>query len=474
MMASAARVQDLFGFNRWISRLLVVAAVGGTAALVLVAMRMGQVERVALVGAFGLAILLFLRWPLVPLYLFVALIPIEFVGIVGDLGTLSRYAGILFAIVYGVPRLGRLTLSAVPLPGWLFFGWALLSITWALDPTVAATALATLVQMFLIMVLVADVVVHRPLIVRPLLWVYSISAAITGVIGIDAYLTGATSTGRVSAFATQDVAQFAAILLPALVFSLSELLRGRVIPISGAIAAITSTGIIVSGTRGAWLSAVVVIALFVIPRMTPRVRIASVGVIALLLIVAFQLPGVSDLVSKRTATAVTTGGAGRTDIWNVGLTIIQTSPVIGVGYGNFPVAFTPEMIAESDVGAYLANDESARGPHSIIFGSIAELGIIGFIPLAMFLVPFVLRRGWGPDGAAVQAALVSVLVSALFLDVLNRKQVWLIIGMAAGLTYLAMRRREIGPAAIPRAGGRPKRPRRIEGPVLLTDAAAPG
>jgi len=472
MMTAALRIQETLGLQRWLARALLAAALLGGVVVVAMAVRNGQIERLALVSAFGLAVLFCLRWPLVPLFVFVALIPIEFIGFVGDLGTLSRYAGILFAVVYGVPRLGRLTLRAVPLPGWLFFGWALVSITWALDPNVAATALGTLVQMFVIMILVADVVVHQPLLVRPLLWSYSVSAAITGVIGVEAYLTGASSTGRVSAFATQDVAQFAAILLPALVVSLFELLRGRLIPISAAIAAITTTGIVVSGTRGAWLSAVVVLALFVIPRLKPVARIAAVGVIALLLVVSYQLPGVADLVSRRTATAITTGGAGRTDIWNVGLTIIQSSPIIGVGYGNFPVAFTPEMIAESDVGAYLANDESARGPHSIVFGSFAELGLVGFIPLALFLLPFVLRRGWGPEGGVVQAALVSLLVSSLFLDILNRKQLWLIVGMAAGLAFLAARRREIAPVPIPHASGPARRLRRIEGPAAPGRAAS--
>jgi O-antigen ligase len=201
------------------------------------------------------------------------------------------------------------------------------------------------------------------------------------------------------------------------------------------------------------------------------VRIAAIGVIGLMLVIAFQLPGVSDLVSKRTATAVATGGAGRTDIWTVGLNIFESSPIIGVGYGNFPVAFTPEVIQESDVGTYLANDESARGPHSIIFGSLAELGIIGFIPLAMFILPLVLRRGWGPEGSVVQAALASLLVSSLFLDILNRKQLWLILGLAAGLAYVEAQRRARGRTPPPRPVPR-RRKRRVTGATRLSPEPA--
>ena len=44
---------------------------------------------------------------------------------------------------------------------------------------------------------------------------------------------------------------------------------------------------------------------------------------------------------------------------------------------------------------------------------------------------------------AIQAALVSMLTLALFLDMLtHRKQVWLVVGLAAGLLYLARQARE--------------------------------
>ena len=60
--------------------------------------------------------------------------------------------------------------------------------------------------------------------------------------------------------------------------------------------------------------------------------------------------------------------------------------------------------------------------------------------VVLFLVPLVLRRGWGPDAQVVRAILVAFMVDGLFLDIFgNRKQVWLFIGIAAGLAYLARR-----------------------------------
>ena len=85
-----------------------------------------------------------------------------------------------------------------------------------------------------------------------------------------------------------------------------------------------------------------------------------------------------------------------------------------------------------------------NAPHNLLVGTAVELGPFGLILLALFLGPLILRRGWGPEAATVQAALASLMVVALFLDILsNRKQVWLVIGLAAGLGYLARRRTNV-------------------------------
>ena len=53
---------------------------------------------------------------------------------------------------------------------------------------VAWPQLATLLQLFLIAVLIADYVAAKPSIIRPVLWAYSLSAAVTALVGIQSYL----------------------------------------------------------------------------------------------------------------------------------------------------------------------------------------------------------------------------------------------------------------------------------------------
>jgi O-antigen ligase len=223
-------------------------------------------------------------------------------------------------------------------------------------------------------------------------------------------------------------------------------LNGRRRILGGAVALSTLAGVVVSGTRGAWVAVAVTVLLVILPQLSPRRRIASIVASAVLILLVYQVPGVPDLFGARVGTAVSSGGAGRTDIWSVAATIYQTAPVLGVGYANFPVAYTADIVRASNVVSYF---HTAAAPHNLVIGTLVELGPIGLTLLALFLGPLVVRRGWGPDAAVVQAALVSLLTMALFLDVLgNRKQVWLVIGLAAGLAYLARRIPPTAPAGV--------------------------
>jgi O-antigen ligase len=446
--ASVARLGSALHLGSRATWLAFVGALGVFLAGVALTARLNLLVLPLGAAAAGLATLVGMRWPLLPLMVFAALIPIEEAAVIEGFGTFSRFAGIWFAVAYAIPRLGSLTFGAMPLAGWAYVAWVVVSLGWALDPATTLGLLQTLLQLCLIGFLVADFVVRRPSIVRPVLWVYSLAAAGTALLGILSYVAmGEVSEVRVAALETQNPAQFSAVLLPALVFGMYEVLRGPRRLLGGAIAFVTALAIVLSGTRGTWLAVVVVVFLMVLPQLSLRRRVAAIGLTAVLAVVALQVPGVADLVTERTSTAVTTGGAGRTDIWAVGATIYASSPILGVGFANFPVAYTPDVVRASDVGSW--ETLAGRAPHNIVIGTLVELGPVGLLILGLFVVPLVLRRGWGPEAVVIQATLASLLTTALFLDILaNRKQVWLVIGIAAGLAYLA---RHASAAA--RAGG---------------------
>ena len=379
------------------------------------------------------------RWPFVPLALFAALIPIEEILVIEGVGTLSRVAGIVFAVTYAAPRLNNLSLGVMPPAGWAYVAFAMFSLVWAMDAPTASQQLLTLLQLFVIALLVGDYVVKQPAIVRPLLWIYSLSAAATAAVGILTYLGGGVADARVGAIESQNPAQFAAVLLPALIFALHEVVSGDRRILAGCIVVLATIGIVVSGTRGAWVAAGVGVLLFMVPQLPARRRLPAVAGILILLLAVYQLPGIGDLVAERSGNAVETGGAGRLDIWTVGLHLFSSAPVTGVGFANFPVAYTLDAVRASGV-TYAAAIFEGRGPHNLVVGTLIELGAIGLVLLALFLLPLLLRRGFGPDAATVRAMLASLCTLALFLDIFsNRKQVWLVIGLAAGLAYLRQR-----------------------------------
>ena len=70
---------------------------------------------------------------LVPLFAFVALIPVEEALSVSGVGTLSRGVAVVFALLYAVPRVGRLAVLAMPLAGWAYLEWAILSTVWSIN-----------------------------------------------------------------------------------------------------------------------------------------------------------------------------------------------------------------------------------------------------------------------------------------------------------------------------------------------------
>lgn len=280
-------------------------AVGFVAAFV--AATMDPVIAVSLGGGVAL-VLLGLRWPLLPLFVFVALVPIEDTLNIEGLGTLSRWSSIVFAGVYAIPRIGRLVPGALPLTVWAYVGWAVLSVAWAVDPGVAQGQLQTLVQLAILGFLIADVIIHDPTVVRPLLWAYSISAAATAAIGIGIYLIGGPGAdGRAAAIANQNPAQFATLLLPALIFGLHELLNRRHVAASGLVALLCMAGIVVSGTRSVWMAAALVTFLLLLPRLGIRRAIVALAVVGVLVLATFQIPGVAGLVAERTGSAASSG-----------------------------------------------------------------------------------------------------------------------------------------------------------------------
>jgi O-antigen ligase len=416
--------------------LWVVAALLVLPLLVGAATYRGLLEPLA-IGVAGVAAIIFtLVKPRATLLIYVALIPWDDFIAVGEAGTITRAVGAVFFAGYFLHRFGQIRLRTIPRTGWAFLAWALASFVWALDQSVAGAQLLTLLQLFVMMVVVADFAAEEPDVVRQVLIAFSLSAVGTAVFAIGAAAVGGgIGEDRIGAFESQDVAQFAALLVPAFLFLLVELVEWRRPLIAGAGFLLVSAGIVLSGTRSAWVAAGVGAAVIVLPLIGRR-GLVPIVMIALAGLSLFTIDELRGVIVDRLSTALESGGTGRVDIWAVGLNIFGDQPIVGVGYGNFPVAFTPEVIRDTNVPGLDVNVlDPGAGSHSIIVGTIVELGIVGLILLVPFLWSVIFGRGRGMTWNVVHGTVIALLAQAVFLDVLNRKHVWLFLGLALGMMW---------------------------------------
>lgn len=388
-----------------------------------------------------------IRWPSLLLYAYAASIPFNSVVPTGPVGTVARVIGVVFVVGYLTRRLRVLRPGVVPIVLWAFVGWLLASSLWAIDPATSFSAWLSLAQLAAITVLIASIVAEDAAEVGRVLWVYALSAVVTALLGIAPYLTNpAIYLPRATAFQFEDAALFASTLVPAIVYLTYRIVgpgtKALVRAMSAAGASACIVAVALSGTRSAWIGLVAAAITWAVLRPSRRLALGFGTLAAAIAALVVLLPGAGDFLLNRAVSAAADGGAGRTDIWAVGYTIFTSSPVGGVGFANFPLAFTQRVIDQSFVSFVSSDATPGRAPHNVLLGMLVETGIIGTTLFVATMLTVILRMGRAGRGIVVQIGLVSLLVQSLFLDILLQKQLWLLLALAMGLA--AGRASELG------------------------------
>jgi O-antigen ligase len=168
---------------------------------------------------------------------------------------------------------------------------------------------------------------------------------------------------------------------------------------------VTLTGLVFTGSRGAWVGTLVAVAAMVVLRRRHLLwPVASITVVAVLLFLLVLPP---DALAERAGFDERYSTAGvRADTWEDGVRTIAAHPVLGIGAGNF--------IARIDGKAFQAD------PNNVVLLTWAETGLPGLL-LLLWLVMASIRLGWGnavaDPGPSAQAAAsqigVALLVSAV-------------------------------------------------------------
>jgi len=405
---------------------------------------------VAVIGVIA-AVVTFIE-PVWGLYLFVAAMFAEGLLVVEAGPTGARLLGILVFGAWIARSLssGRFQII-LPLQGLFaiaYIVWGVMSAAWAIDSQLVFDRAQVLVQSIALYVLVINLV-NSPRRVQNILSIIVVASLALAFLTIFRVLSGEMIRGRVDIAQISDYdpnEQAAGFLLSAAVlmalFSRAvQLSRKLLSPIALSIVVLA---VLATSSRGAMLSLIAILAFSLIldRKLWQLVLLAPViGIAALFLLPPTFLNRLESIVT------LSDRGAGRVDIWLVGMQIISAHSLLGVGLGNFGRAFDRYLPQTPGIRRFLL---PGRGPHNIFLGALGELGVLG---LALFAVIIGLtiksaltavlnfKRQNEPQmttlAMGVLLGLLGVLVASLFVDLRYRKYFWLLLALSGVMQRLS-------------------------------------
>ncbi|HTX02114.1 MAG TPA: O-antigen ligase family protein [Candidatus Acidoferrales bacterium] len=439
-------------------RFIVAAASGILLALMAFVVAHGTLRTFALGLAVAVVIPLAyiaIEHPLIfPFGVYVALVPFEEILGFGKVGTINKLLGVLSvaAIALAILRRGEFCKPSPAVVAWMVVGfWMGLTGLWTIDQKDFQIGYLTFILNFCLYALIAMTIATRSDIE------FLCTSIVTGGLLAAAFAlwplmhgTPLGPDGRITLpganpFDPPDPNQFAAaLLLPfAILFAATLSTRQlslRVINCSGLL--LLAITIVLSGSRAAML-AILVLGGYMIVRSRHRAQALMLAGLAALAIVPF-----GAWIQSRFSNAVSSGGAGRADIWRVALVAFHDHTAFGSGFASFPVAFD-DAVMRAPLIHYIGWH---RGPHDLIVSTAVELGVVGLILVGAALViafrDLSIVRGAGFLGdlrIALQATLLGICVDAVFLDMIDRKYFWLLFMMIALVrsTLLAQTKTEL-------------------------------
>jgi len=328
------------------------------------------------------ALPLALQWPIeIALGAYAFLIPFEYIFIVGQGRSGLTLLGIGATAVMFATGIIRKSLSWPPRAA-LFWAasvfWAVLSIIWAIKPEETVTMIPTAVFLFLLYLVGVSWNISEKqfaLLTRFLV----LGSVLASCFLIYQYVHGVTYRNSMLAIGRGSLMMgnyrenpnaFGAELLLPFSLALAEFMSARrALHVLWGIIATAALGgaAFLTMSRGALLAVVLIVVIFLF----------RTGLKRRLLAVAFALLAILALMPAsffyRLQIALSTGGAGRLEIWHATFFAFQKYWFMGAGLNNFPAAYSEFAgYAPSFVGF-------GRGAHNIFLEAAVEFGVLGLL-----------------------------------------------------------------------------------------------
>jgi len=245
--------------------------------------------------------------------------------------------------------------------------------------------------------------------------------------------------------------RFAQILLMTLPLALALFLsarRRRVAVLALGLGGLALVGVILTYSRGAFLT-LIVLALLSVPLRLLTIRSLAIAGAVVLLLVPVVAPAYVGRIASIGAAADLLGAPeapdpvtrGRTTEMLAALAVYMDYPVLGVGPGQYLPFYSVEYQALPEIG--LREIAMPRRAHDLYLEVAAETGTVGL--LIFMAIPLLLlrdlygasRRLWRrrPDHARLAAAFVLVILGYLgtgvFLHLAYERYYWLVVALTA-------------------------------------------
>ncbi|HEX3467510.1 MAG TPA: O-antigen ligase family protein [Candidatus Elarobacter sp.] len=383
---------------------------------------------------------------LFPYGLYLVLVPFDNLLSLGSSGTATKLLGglTIAAVLFAIVRQRRLVMPAVTVPLAVVYAlWMLVTSLWAVDTGLAIEAVKSVFQLVLLyVVLSAAPIEERDLRAICLLVVIGgVAAALYGIWYLHQNPPSNESRLFVDVAGRKiDPNAFADSLLMPFALALVALTNARTVHVvlaSLAAIALIGEGILITLSREGMLGCVLV-GVVVLAMSRRRTLALALLLPALALMLAF-----APSVVPRLADAISSGGAGRTSIWQVDLHAWLQHPIFGWGAGSAFQAYSANLLAVAprDFAGW------DRPPHNLVLNTLLDVGIIGFILLVAAFVMIFRQLSIVPRGdrlydlrVGLTASLIGLAVVSLFIDNSTDKYVWVALCAVAQLRTVYLTR----------------------------------
>lgn len=383
--------------------------------------------------------------PVWGLYLFLVAMFFEGVFSLPTGVTAARMLGIVVLGAWIARSLssGRLEIALPPpaLFAIAYIAWGTMSLAWAIDSQLVLERLQILVQSLALYIMMINLV-NTPGRVRTTLALIVVVSVVSAILLDVTALSGQLMEGRadiaqISAYGPNNQAAYLMLGVATLMvwFTQEKQLARKLAFLAAWMTVVLS--IVATASRGAMVSlaAVLICGLLLDKKMWQVIVPAPLaGLLAL---------GIYPSLVDRIKSIVTMSdrGAGRLDIWRVGLRVVAAHPLLGVGWGNYGRAYEQYLFDTSGLAMFARR---GMGSHNDFLGTLGELGVVGFVlfvgmvGLAFYgALRCVLSYGRDHEGPmrnlamSVLLGLVGLLVASVFVDLRYRKFFWVVLALSA-------------------------------------------